>query len=244
MTVLVTRPDSQGDSLCQQLNQLGIRAFHHPLIDIKPGKSLPGLANKIHHYDFIIAVSQHAVTISQQELATNWPKSATYLAIGQKTAHILGKLSQQKVHYPDVSDSEHLLDLNILKHVKNKKVVILRGNGGRELISDTLNARGAQVSYLEVYQRTNVAFDSDRLVPYWKDNNIQKLVITSSDQLRYFVSQLTTEQSDWVFRLHLYVPSQRIAQHAHSLGFVHITNTNSAANKDLLAILQSKETGQ
>lgn len=131
-----------------------------------------------------------------------------------------------------------MLKLDILKRVKGKKVVILRGNGGRELIYETLKSRGAQVSYLEVYKRQNLAFDSDLFVPFWQDKHIQQLVITSSGQLSYFVSQLTQAQLNWALGLQLYVPSARIANEAQQIGFVHITNTGSASNKDLLATLR------
>lgn len=143
MAVLVTRPGEQGRSLCQQLNSAGICALHQPLIEILPGKDLSGIATQLNQFDCILAVSQHAVTLTQQAFTSQqeWPQTATYIAVGQKTAHVLSKLSQQKVHYPDVGDSEHLLELDILKKVKGKKVVILRGNGGRELIYETLRSR-------------------------------------------------------------------------------------------------------
>jgi uroporphyrinogen-III synthase len=162
----------------------------------------------------------------------------------KKTAHVLSKVSQQKVHYPEISDSEHLLKLDELHNVTNKKILILRGNGGRELIFDTLATRGASVEYREVYKRENLAFRSDLLVPIWQDENINQLVITSSGQLDYFISQFTKEHLDWLFTLHLYVPSERIAQQAREVGFKVVTNTFSASNQVLLAALRPDETGQ
>ncbi len=70
-----------------------------------------------------------------------------------KTAHYLSKCTQQKVHYPEVSDSEHLLRLPALQNVEQQQVLILRGNGGRELIKDALVRRGAKVHYSETYKR-------------------------------------------------------------------------------------------
>lgn len=247
MAVLVTRPGQQGLSLCQQLSEVGVASHHHPLIAIQPGEQLTGLEKRLAEVDIIIAVSQHAVTASNHflsQLNRTWPSHPIYLAVGQKTAHVLSKVSQQKVHYPEISDSEHLLKLDELHNVTNKKILILRGNGGRELIFDTLATRGASVEYREVYKRENLAFRSDLLVPIWQDENINQLVITSSGQLDYFISQFTKEHLDWLFTLHLYVPSERIAQQAREVGFKVVTNTFSASNQVLLAALRPDETGQ
>ncbi|MDC5703282.1 uroporphyrinogen-III synthase [Vibrio europaeus] len=247
MAVLVTRPGQQGRSLCNKLSEVGIESHHQPLIDIQPGEQLEGLETSISHFDIIIAVSQHAVTSTDkylQKLEQSWPNSTTYLAVGQKTAHILSKATRQTVHYPEVSDSEHLLLQDALLSIANKKILILRGNGGRELIFDTLVARGAQVEYREVYKRENLAFRSDLLVPIWQNEKITQIVITSSGQLSYFVSQLTDEHKAWLFTLHLYVPSERIAQQAREVGFQVVTNTFSASNNVLLAALRPSETGQ
>ncbi|MEZ8102891.1 uroporphyrinogen-III synthase [Vibrio bivalvicida] len=247
MAVLVTRPGQQGRSLCEQLSEIGIASYHQPLIEIQPGEQLLGLEVSIPQFDIIIAVSQHAVTATDTHLkqqGQNWPTNSIYLAVGQKTAHVLSKATQQKVHYPQVSDSEHLLQQEPLCSIANKKILILRGNGGRELIFDTLVAQGALVEYREVYKRENLAFRSDLLVPIWQNERITQLVITSSGQLSYFVSLLTDDHKNWLFTLHLYVPSERIAQQAREVGFQVVTNTFSASNKVLLAALRPSETGQ
>tara|TARA_Y100001956_G_C4127714_1_gene191265 strand:- start:3282 stop:4025 length:744 start_codon:yes stop_codon:yes gene_type:complete len=247
MAVLVTRPGEQGHALCQQLNDAGINALHHPLITIQPGSELSTLHKHLADCEIVIAVSQHAVNYSQQFLQYQnqvWPDRVTYHAVGQKTAHVLSKVTQQKVHYPEIGDSEHLLQLDTLTRVKDKKIVILRGNGGRELIYDTLITRGATVEYVETYKRENIAFRSDLLVPIWQDKQITQLVITSSGQLEYFVAQLSASDMVWLKTLQLYVPSKRIVQEALKLGFEKVINTYSASNKDLLATLQSTATGQ
>ena len=247
MAVLVTRPGEQGRALCQELQSAGIEALHHPLISILPGEQLNTLTSSIQRCDILLAVSQHAVTFSHQVLQFHhqlWPDRVIYLAIGQKTAHVLSKVTQQKVHYPEIGDSEHLLMLDALTSVNGKRILILRGNGGRELIFDTLTARGAKVEYIEAYKRENIAFRSDLLVPIWQDRQITRLIITSSGQLEYFISQFAESERLWLYDLTLYVPSERIAQEALKLGFNKVFNTNSASNKDLLAVLQSTATGQ
>lgn len=241
MAILVTRPGEDGIELCQYLTQQGHSALHHPLITIAAGRELPLLRAELAQYDLIMAVSQPAVHLTAQFLQAeglNWPVSTIYLAIGQKTAHVLSKVTQQSVHYPDISDSEHFLDLPILQDVSQKRVAILRGNGGRELIYQTLSQRGAQVSCREVYRRVELPFSSQEAFPRWQQAQIDTLVITSLHQLIFFMSQLTAHAQAWACQQRLLVPSERIAHEAQALGFQHIVITGSAANHDLLAALQ------
>ncbi|MDA0150339.1 uroporphyrinogen-III synthase [Vibrio sp. LaRot3] len=244
MTVLVTRPGQQGQALCQQLNDQGIPALHHPLISIEAGEQLSSLSSILHQFDIIIAVSQHAVDFAHTHLSNHnltWPTSATYLAVGQKTAHNLSNSCHQTVHYPQVSDSEHLLEISQLQRVNGKKVLILRGNGGRELIYDTLVERGAEVEYCAVYERKNLEFRSDLMVPLWQDKQVTQLIITSSGQLEHFWQQIDPRYTSWLLQLALYVPSERIAIEARRFGFCNVISTGSASNRDLLATLWPNE---
>ncbi|MDV6254041.1 uroporphyrinogen-III synthase [Vibrio sp. EA2] len=241
MAVLVTRPGEQGVRLCSLLESHGISAHHHPLIDIVADLTDTQLSAHLHHAHFIIAVSRHAVQCAQQILSNNgisWPKHAIYLAVGQKTAHNLSKCTQQKVHYPQVSDSEHLLQLPALNNVDQQTVVILRGNGGRELIKDALVRRGAKVHYSETYKREFIPFDPVSCISLWKTLRINQLIVTSGEQLDYLCSQLTTEQLAWLNQQELYIPSQRIADIAIQKGFTQVRCTGSASNQELLAALQ------
>ncbi|MCQ9053205.1 uroporphyrinogen-III synthase [Vibrio diabolicus] len=241
MAVLVTRPGEQGSALCSLLERHGISAYHHPLIDIVADLTDTHLSKHLHQAQIVIAVSRHAVQCAQQILASNetsWPKQAIYLAVGQKTAHYLSKCTQQKVHYPQVSDSEHLLRLPELNNVAQQQVLILRGNGGRELIKDALVRRGAKVHYSETYKREFIPFDPVSCVSLWKTLQIDQIIVTSGEQLDYLCSQLTSEQLTWLNQQELYIPSQRIADIALKRGFTRVRCTGSASNQELLAALQ------
>ncbi|MEF1312064.1 uroporphyrinogen-III synthase [Vibrio mytili] len=241
MTVLVTRPGEQGLALCSLLEQHGISAYHHPLINIVADLTDAALRNHIDDVQIIIAVSRHAVQCAQQILINNeksWPKQAIYLAVGQKTAHYLSKHSQQKVHYPRISDSEHLLRLPQLSNVEHQHILILRGNGGRELIKEALVKRGAKVHYSETYKREFIPFDPLRCVSLWKTQKIDQVIVTSGEQLNYLCNQLTSEQLSWLNKQELFVPSQRIADLAIQRGFTRVRCTGSASNQELLAALQ------
>ncbi len=243
ITVLITRPDPDGKALCEILSGLGIRTVHQPLIEFRQGKDCHLLHSKIKSADFVIAVSKAAVEWADKilQLSTqSWPDSACYLAVGQKTAHKLSKVSAQKVHYPDISDSEHLLQLSPLLNPENATVTILRGNGGRELIRDTLLKRGANVEYCEVYQRKMLPFNGSSEVKRWQKSRISHIVLTSGEQLEHFFSMIPESDHNWLFEKTLIVPSRRVASLAHKLGFHNIIVSGSASTPDIAAVIQQQ----
>lgn len=240
MTVLVTRPGKDGEELCQMLQQKGITSQHHPLIQLEKGAGFESLPNNILTHDIIIAVSQYAVYWAKQSLKqynTHFPEHLEYFAIGKKTAQYLRNITQKNVTFPLISDSEHLLDLPALKLVQNKRILILRGNGGRETIYKTLTERGALVEYNEIYSRKPLPFTDLNIWDNWQQLNVKKLVVTSGEQLNYLISLTPQKYLNWLKQLTLYIPSQRIAQQAIELGFLDIINTGSAANPILLDYL-------
>ena len=242
MTVLVTRPAPQGEHLCQQLQQAGVATCYQPLIQFCAGRTtdLQQQLQSLAPTDFVIAVSQPAVRYSDQQVAENggvWPTHPKYLAIGQHTAQLLSHKVGQAVLYPETSDSEHLLALPELQQVAGHQVLILRGQQGRELLAETLQARGAHVRYCDVYQRQPIHFDGMLQVHAWRQLSVTALLVTSGEQLIQFLSCIPASEHSWVFAQSLFVPSQRIAKQAKSCGFQRIINVGSASNDQLLAAI-------
>lgn len=242
MSVLVIRPDEQAHELCQQLGDLHIPAFPLSLVTLIEGSELSALKQALSTSDILIAVSQHAVSHAAHYLHHHqgyWPSSLAYIAIGQKTAQLLSKYTQQTIHCPTIHDSEHLLELDPLQDIHGLSVLILRGNGGRELIADTLRQRGAAVRNLETYQRCYTAFDVDIAIENWRQRQLSQIVVSSGEQLSYFFSQLSPAQQNWIKEKQLFVPSQRVAQLAQELGFHRIYTVGSAMNCDFSAAIKA-----
>ncbi|MGF1751680.1 uroporphyrinogen-III synthase [Vibrio cionasavignyae] len=245
MKVLVTRPGAQGVELCELIKNMGGTALHHPLIDIIPCKPNGNFSRQLQDADIIIAVSQHAVINAHHillESGATWPVNRIYLGVGQKTAHELSNTCKQNVHYPTTSDSEHLLNLPELKDVSGKTIVILRGNGGRELIHQQLTQRGANVLYLEVYQRQFIPISSNN-VDEWQSLSLENIIVTSGEQLDYLIAQTPEPAYAWLTQLTLLVPSERIAKFATMHEFRNVITTKGASNPTILAALQRLDTG-
>ncbi|PWC14662.1 uroporphyrinogen-III synthase [Brenneria corticis] len=246
MTILVTRPSPAGEQLVTRLRKLGHSAYHSPLIEFSPGRELaqlPARLAALRPGDLLFALSQHAIDYADPLLArsgTGWPQTAAYFAIGRTTALALHTVTALPVAYPSPSEtSETLLQLPELRHVNGKQALLLRGNGGRELLGDTLAERGAQVSYCECYQRSPVYYDGAEQSRHWQQAGVDKLVITSGEMLqRIYTLVPDYYRASWLLGCRLIVVSERLAAQARRLGWRNIRVADNADNDALMRALQ------
>lgn len=225
--LLITRPAPDGEILQQALQQRGWRCQWQPLIAIRPGPDLaklPHTLSQLTRHDHLIAVSKHAVTQAQQALirqGADWPLAPHYLAVGKRTAALWQSYCQSQVVFPQREDSEGLLSLPQLAAPAGRRVVILRGQSGRELLADELRQRGAEVSYIACYQRQALALDGKQLSTQWKQTQVEFLLISSGEMLQQMLMLAENEQL-WLKECGLIVVSQRIAEMAQNAGFKKI----------------------
>ena len=181
---------------------------------------LPGL----HNYDCAIFVSRnavlHALTILQGR--TDRLAGLRIIALGEGTADALSAAGLHVVAHGGVqADSETLLALPMLREaeVRNRRIVIFRGAGGRELLADTLRARGAQVDYAEVYQRIRPVYGKAVLDKIWLVDRLDWMVVTSSEALHNLFAILGPEHRVIMLDTGLVVIGARMARLAQELGF-------------------------
>ena len=106
------------------------------------------------------------------------------LAPGPGTAEALAAAGIAGARIPATTfDSEGLLELPELADVRGKRVLILRGDGGREHLGDTLRARGAHVEGVSCYRRARPRSDTKGLGEAFRDGAIDIVTITSSEAL-------------------------------------------------------------
>lgn len=246
MSILVTRPSPAGEQLVSRLRALGQVAWSFPLIEFSPGRELSALAdhmNTLQQGDLLFALSQHAVEFAQAQLqqqGLNWPTAPHYFAIGRTTALALHTVSGTDVRYPlDREISEVLLQLPELQNIAGKRALILRGNGGRELIGDTLTARGAEVTFCECYQRCAIHYDGAEEAMRWQSREVTTVVVTSGEMLQQLWSLIPQwYREHWLLHCRLLVVSERLAKLARELGWQDIKVADNADNDALLRALQ------
>jgi uroporphyrinogen-III synthase len=242
MTPLILRPQPAADELAALLRQQGHQPVVCPLLNYLPGSELSQLKHKLAQVDIVIAVSMAAVQYASAQLANqqqSWPSHCTYLAVGVATA---AQWQQQGVPVisPENACSEGLLALPALQSVSGKNILILRGDGGRELLSDVLSQQGATVCYLECYRRHYLYTDGAALLREWQAAGVDSVIISSSQLFRQLITLLPNTASDWLTQQHWFVPSQRAADEIHEAGFATVTIMSGVQHDAVVAALQNK----
>ena len=223
--ILVTRPADQAGELARMIAARGGQAVLFPLLEIGAVDDLSALRRAIDQLDdyaVAIFISPNAVAYSLPAIlaARRWPACLRAAAIGPSTVAQLAAQGVAEVICPAGRfDSEALLELPAFaaSALAGKKILILRGDGGRELLAQTLHQRGARVDAVNCYRRSPPT-DGAPLVSLLRNSRIDALTISSSEGLRNLLALLDTDALARLRRLPLFVPHQRIAQVAAELG--------------------------
>ena len=224
--IVITRPAHQSDLLSQGIKKAGGEVCLFPTLGITSielsKESTENLQN-IKDYDILIFISPNAIQygldyIPEQILLKEDILLAT---IGQSSAETLhNKIGK----YPDIVpeknfNSEGLLATSTLQNVKNKRILIIRGNDGREHLKQVLQQRGAQTDYLDVYKRIKPTTDSTELEQDLQNNQIAAIVITSETSLKNLVELVPEKARYLLFQSTLLLINQRLINKAKELGF-------------------------
>ena len=234
--ILVTRPAAQAASLARMIAAQGGQAVLFALLEIGPADDDAALRRAIAQLDdyavaIFISANAAAFSVPQILAAGGWPKTLQAAAIGQSTAAQLASLGVEDVICPAARfDSEALLELPALAAgaLAGKKVLLLRGNGGRELLADTLRQRGATVDCVTCYRRSGPADGPALLLTAWRAGQLNALTVSSSEGLRHLLDLLDVEGRAFLQKTPLFVPHARIAENARALGLEKIILTDAA----------------
>ncbi|GAB2877558.1 hypothetical protein GCM10027277_53590 [Pseudoduganella ginsengisoli] len=252
--VIITRPQAQALPLAERIAALGLPVEVLPLLEIAPlpdPAPLQSVLARLADFDLVAFVSPNAIDAAFAHLST-WPAGVAIAVVGEGSKLALAAHgvtdAAVRIHMPacsDPSDTEHLLAAMDMQALNGARVLIIRGESGRELMGDAFRAADAHVTVIAAYRRH---------VPPLTPALAQRLqallagsatwVITSSEALRGLVGlvrQLPGADALVAKLQHqeLIIPHARIAETATSLGFHSITQTASGDER-LLAALQSR----
>lgn len=210
--VVVTRPSSLAQGLARMIEVAGGRAFLFPAVEIEP-LPVPGIAAG--RFDMAVFISPTAVREGLKHLAA--PQGALQVvALSRGTRRELERHGvAAALAAEEGADSEALLALPELRQVAGRRIAIVRGEGGRSLLGDTLRSRGAAVEYIECYRRVRPRSDPAPLAAAWKAGKLHAVTVSSAQGLANLFEMLDREL---LRSLPIFVPHARVADEARRLG--------------------------
>ncbi|NHN78642.1 uroporphyrinogen-III synthase [Azotobacter chroococcum] len=246
--LLLTRPAEECAVLAGHLAEEGIHGSSLPLLAIEPLAETPELRSlflDLDRYSAVIVVSKPAARLGLELLDRYWPQppaNQCWFGVGAATGEILADYGLTAVWPTAGEDSEALLALPELAAalaVPRPRVLILRGEGGRELIADSLHRRGLPVDHVELYRRTLPDYPPGTLLERIRTGRLNGLQISSGQGFEH-LRQLAA--ADWpaLLRIPLFVPSPRVAEMARAAGFQTVVDCHGASATALLAALQGR----
>ncbi len=228
--ILVTRPKHQANILCELIEQQGWNAIRFPTLEIvalNDGK-ISEQIERINQYQWLIFISVNAVNfaLSANDGKIEQFKQSSIAAVGKSTEKSLHTIGLPSVLVPDSNfNTEGLLATKEMNHVKGMTCLIVRGDGGRETLANTLRERGATVDYMEVYTRKMPICNNLKVANMLKLDSLDVITITSGDALKNLLAMIAEELHDKLISIPLIVISKRIKELAEQNGFKHIIVT-------------------
>ncbi|MGC5699301.1 uroporphyrinogen-III synthase [Pseudomonas sp. NFXW11] len=243
--LLLTRPAEDCAALAATLAESQVFSSSLPLLEIQAlpvSDSQRAILQKLDCYSAVIVVSKPAAHLGLKLLREYWPQppSQSWFSVGAGTGQILAAAGLQ-VFYPAAGDdSEALLELPQLREAIRRpepRVLIVRGEGGRELLSERLRGLGASVEYLELYRRCLPQHAEDELLRRIQGERLNGLVVSSGQGFCH-LRQLAGPAWPQLAAMPLFVPSPRVADMARAAGAEKVVDCRGASAAALLAALR------
>lgn len=243
--VLVTRPEGQGAQLCARLREDGWPVAQLPLMTLEMIEPLPAsqrqLVLDLDLYQHVIFVSANAVRFGMAVIDNYWPQlpmGVSWYAVGDSTAQAL---LAHGVHADTPGrdmTSEGLLRLPGLSDLRNERVLLVKGEGGRNLLAETLTRRGARVDALRCYRRGPPEWRTETLLQTLEQHQIGVLLVSSGEGLANLLALPGLAESSKLETMTLVLPSARVAQAAAEAGLRHCVVAENASDQAMVEALQ------
>ncbi|WP_298442987.1 uroporphyrinogen-III synthase [uncultured Ferrimonas sp.] len=234
MQLLLTRPAGRNEALASRLQQLGHGTTIAPMVVIEPLPCDP--PTPLQHADAAFFVSKTAVQLADKQLQGRWPPIPCF-AVGAATAAALAACGAT-VYTPasGAETSEGVLALPQWQAITNGNVVIVRGEGGRTLVADSLRQQGHNVCSWVLYRRCYPAF-TDQQLQGWQQDGVNAILATSGEILENFFQQVPITAHSWLRQQHWLVPVQRLATLARQHGCRRVSVTEGAGDDAIIGMI-------
>ncbi|WP_088331434.1 uroporphyrinogen-III C-methyltransferase [Lacimicrobium sp. SS2-24] len=230
---LLLRPEGKCQQSCIRFEAEGIDVVGIPLIDIvAQPDALTQWVEKLHSLPAqskVIFISTSAARLAVDAMTDKeWPSQLSYFAVGNSTAALL-RQAGVSVQVPQQQDSEGLLTLAELNAINGQSVLLLKGEGGRPLLAQTLTERGAHLIALNLYRRQRVR--QPKPTGPWKPEQIQCIISTSGELMAAAFDQF---DPSWLCSRPWILVSDRLMQEARERGITHVLRSDDASDEALI----------
>lgn len=235
MIFLIARPKDKAELTADVFRRSGLSGHIFPLVDINITQD-PTFGIRFFQASprCIIITSAYAahwlVQLVKENSAQLDLSSIDIICVGKSTAQVIRPIADvEKLIIATPENSEGILQLDRLQLVEAQNIVLLKGHGGRELITQTLQKRKAKITVLNVYER--VANINAIGAFAFEQSQIKCIIATSIEITELLIATL---DKTWLQSCQWIVASERIKDFAYTKGIEHITVSQGASNEALL----------
>ncbi len=223
LRVLNTRPLHQAGELSEDIIKQGGIPIPCPALAIEAFASnswvptLPALST-FSHAIFISVNAAQSCFKSLAEHHIKWPSALQTIAIGSSTAKAIEAWNIKVDLKPIESNSEQLLALPTFNSLSEKNFILFKGKGGRPLLRESLENRGAKLLVVDVYKRILPQLDRQYLDSLWQDDTVDIILFTSQQAMHNLFTLFGKQARPWLCQKPCLVISERLAKAARLLG--------------------------
>jgi uroporphyrinogen-III synthase len=247
ITVVVTRPATQAGRFLELARAAGAACIPYPTLQIDRIELNHATRTRLasRTWDWAIFTSANAVDSALEQCPP--PLARRHAAVGKATARALEQRGVKVDARPASANSEGLLELPEFAGLAGRGVLLVKGSGGRELLRDALQARGAEVLELEVYRRsvaspTETAKDQLHLALSSADRLV--VAVTSAEVLQSLLDHVADDEAARLRNRTLLVPGPRVAATAAQLGWTGpVVEAATAEDEAMLDALRGLTAG-
>lgn len=242
--IAITRPVGAGAALRTRVRALGATAVSLPGSSLHAMTDKPAARASLRQAlggDRVIFASPAAVRFGARLLPLR--TRGVVIAPGPGTAAALRRIAGLQAIIPDRADSEGMLALPELQRMRGKRVGIVRAPGGRDLLKNTLQKRGARVVIAHVYQRAPARLDRRHVQALLNSRGPLYVPLSSVEALQNLLAVLPENARRTLLAATAVASSERMLQSARTAGFKRVLRAASAGDADLIAAIMAAHAG-
>ena len=239
-SLIVTRPASSAAALKRQIIALGGTPIGLPGIGVR-GAADPDAARRallaLRAPDFVVFTSPNAVRYAFALVPQlRFTRATRVCAVGAGSAHALARHGVREVVYPaQRQDSEGLLALAPLARMRGRRVSLIGAPGGRDLLREELQRRGAKVELVHVYRRTAPRLNRRHFNALERAAAPLLTLLSSAEAIAHLRIALPEALFARLVASAAIVRSARLARAANAAGWHELHIAGSASAADLCA---------